>query len=142
MLHSHIMYLIIILLCLTIAYIIFFVSERRIVGEENVDLKSVILYIPRMVSNKNMVTLFLYLLGVRTFEFFCNEVISYNMISCGISKDTIVVTDSITFPLGVATAFICHKFLKKGYLIRTAHLMTGCLFLMSISKFIMVNYLL
>lgn len=141
LLHNHMCWLICVCLLLVVIFIGLFVAERKIKGEEEVHLCKVVMFVPKMLTRKNTLILLGYLAGIRVIEFMLGEVVSYRMINCGISKDTIVMIDTILFPLSIAVSLLCHRFLNKGVLLQTAHWLTLMAVISNLSKYFMVAYL-
>ena len=138
--HWHIMVGVAVIILAILAYITFFVAEKRIKGEQYVDLLSLLKFVPSILKNSNMLTLMIYMVLINGVHFLVVEIVSYMLITNGISKESFVIMDTLLFPLTIIVNLLCQRYLFQGSFMRTGFFMAVIGFLAISGKFAVACY--
>ena len=138
--HWHIMVGVALIILAILAYITFFIAEKRIKGEQYVDLLSLLKFVPSMLKNSNMLTLLIYMVLINGVHFLVVEIVSYMLITNGISKESFVIMDTLLFPLTIIVNLLCQRYLFQGSFMRTGFFMAVIGFFAISGKFAVACY--
>jgi len=127
------------LICLIV--IVFFISEKKIMGDRQIHLLEVFKTMPEIVTRKNSLILLGFIFGMNFLENMIKEVVAYKKFDLGVNKNTVVAIDTAMFPVSLAVGFLCHKFMHKGYLLIIATVMSLGKVAEGLSKFFMLDYI-
>jgi len=105
---------------LMFSFVIFFtVAEKTLTyPNEQRDLCKVVKIAPKFFTNKTMRDFMIFIFVTKAVRQLFGEAITLKMIDQGLSKTSLVNTDTVTFPLYLVTNWILFKIIKKGSIVR------------------------
>ena len=105
---------------LMFSIVIFFsVAEKTLTyPNDRQDLCKVIKVAPKFFTNKTMRDFMIFIFVTKAIRQLFGEAITLKMIDQGLSKTSLVNTDTVTFPLYLITNWVLFKIIKKGSIVR------------------------
>jgi len=140
--HSDLCWTVVIVTSVSLIVVVFLIAEKRIVGAGNTQLCKIVSSIPKIACQKNSLVLIGFTIAVKFLEVLVTDITNYNLFQAGISKDTIVIIDTLLFPVTLSAVLLCHKLISRSYLMRLILLMNlAFVITVGISKLLLVLYI-
>ena len=139
--HKMFFQLVIVLVVPVLIYSSLFAAEKKIKKESSVTLCHVIKFIPRMVSNSNMLLLLGFSFMVRFFLKSLQEITTYNLLNNGVTKAAYTISSLFGLPVRFSVLMLCHKFLKRGNILQVSYLFGSLWLCFNLSQYTLAKYL-
>lgn len=132
---------VIVLIVPVLVYCSLFTAEKKVKDGSSVTLCGVIQFIPKMVSNSNMLLLLGFSFMVR-FPLKCiQEVTTYQLLNNGVSNANYSIANVFAYPVRISVVMLCHRLLKRGYILQVAFFLSLVWLAYDMSQYFLAIYL-
>jgi hypothetical protein len=139
--HKAFFQLVIVLVLPVLVYCSLFTAEKKTSDGASVTLCGVLKFIPKMVSNPNMLQLLGFSFIVRFVVKCLQEVTTYQVLNNGVSSATYSIANTFAYPVRIAVVMLCHKMLKRGFILQVAFFFSLMWLVYDMSQYYLANYL-